>query len=92
LRGFPMSQVNLALRRQFRIHERFDLQLRAEFQNLFNHANFGNPVGDLNSGLFGQSTSMLGRSLGSGGSNGGLSPLYQLGGPRSIQMGLKLQF
>ncbi|MGH9969752.1 MAG: hypothetical protein ACREBG_18435, partial [Pyrinomonadaceae bacterium] len=64
----------------------------AEFFNLFNHPNFGDPVGDLNSGFFGHSTSMLGRSLGSGGSNGGLSPLYQLGGPRSIQLALKMQF
>ncbi len=35
---------------------------------------------------------MLGRSLGSGGVNGGLSPLYQIGGPRSLQLAVKLQF
>jgi len=29
---------------------------------------------------------------GSGGTNGGFSPLYQVGGPRSIQLALKLQF
>jgi outer membrane receptor protein involved in Fe transport len=92
LRGFPLSQVNLALRRRLNLNERFNLQLRAEIMNLFNHPNFGDPTGDFNSGLFGHSTSMLGRSLGSGGSNGGLSPLYQLGGPRSIQLGMKLQF
>jgi hypothetical protein len=34
----------------------------------------------------------LGKSLGSGGANGGLSPLYQIGGPRSIQLALRLQF
>jgi hypothetical protein len=33
--------------------------------------------------LFGQSTQMLGASLGSGGQNGGFNPLYQIGGPRS---------
>jgi hypothetical protein len=87
-----MSQVNLALRRRLKVNERFDLQLRAEFINPFNHANFGAPVGDLNSGFFGHSTSMLGRSLGSAGTNGGLSPLYQLGGPRWVQLALKLQF
>jgi hypothetical protein len=26
------------------------------------------------------------------GLNGGLNPLYQIGGPRSIQLALKLQF
>ncbi len=36
----------------------------------------------------GQSTQMLNNYLGSG----GLSPLYQIGSPRSIQMALKLQF
>ncbi|MGH9880608.1 MAG: TonB-dependent receptor, partial [Pyrinomonadaceae bacterium] len=92
LRGFPVSQLNLALRRRLRLNEQFNLQLRAEFINLLNHPNFGDPLGDLNSGLFGHSTSMFGRSLGSGGSNGGLSPLYQVGGARSIQLGLKLQF
>jgi hypothetical protein len=92
LRGFPVSQINLALRRHLKLNEQFHLQLRAEFNNVFNHPNFGDPVGDLNSGFFGHSTSMLGRSLGSGGSNGGLSPLYQLGGPRSIQLALKMQF
>ncbi len=30
--------------------------------------------------------------LGSGGANGGFNPLYQIGGPRSIQLALKLQF
>lgn len=42
--------------------------------------------------LFGYSTSMLNNSLGSGGANGGFNPLYQIGGPRSIQLALELQF
>jgi outer membrane receptor protein involved in Fe transport len=92
LRGFPVSQINLAMRRSLKLNERFNLQLRAEVFNLFNHPNFGDPVGDLGSGFFGQSISMFGRSLGSGGANGGLSPLYQVGGPRSVQLMLKLQF
>jgi hypothetical protein len=35
---------------------------------------------------------MLGASLGRGGQNGGLNPLYQIGGPRSVQLALKLVF
>jgi hypothetical protein len=35
---------------------------------------------------------MLANFLGSGGANGGFSPLYQIGGPRSIQLVLQLQF
>jgi Carboxypeptidase regulatory-like domain/TonB-dependent Receptor Plug Domain len=96
LRGFPMWQVDLALRRQISLTERVKLQLRSEFFNLFNHPNFGDPGNfqgnSLLSPLFGQSTSMLGRSLGSGGLTGGFSPLYQIGGPRSIQLALKLTF
>lgn len=92
LRGFGVSQFDLALRRQFNLGERLKLQLKVELFNLFNHPNFGNPVNILSSNLFGQSTQMFGRSLGSGGINGGLSPLYQIGGPRSTQLALKLQF
>jgi hypothetical protein len=39
-----------------------------------------------------QSTQTLADSLGSGGANASLNPLYQIGGPRSIQLALKLQF
>jgi hypothetical protein len=92
LRGFPLSQFDLDLRRQFGLGERIKLQIKAEVFNVLNHPNFGNPVNTLNSSLFGQSTQMLGRSLGNGGINGGLSPLYQIGGARSIQLGLRLHF
>ena len=37
-------------------------------------------------------TQALVGSLGSGGANGGLSPLYQIGGPRSAQLALRLIF
>jgi hypothetical protein len=60
--------------------------------NIFNHPNFGSPINYLSSPLFGQSTQTLNRYLGSGGQSGGLNPLYQIGGPRSIQLALKLQF
>ncbi len=41
---------------------------------------------------FGQATQMLGRSLGAGGVGGGFSPLFQIGGPRSTQLSVKLVF
>jgi hypothetical protein len=62
------------------------------FFNIFNHPNFGSPTGILTSALFGRSTQTLASFLGSGGSNGGFNPLYQIGGPRSIQLALKLVF
>jgi len=35
---------------------------------------------------------MLGSSLSGGNLSGGLNPLYQIGGPRSVQFALKLFF
>ena len=92
LRGFPVNQLDFAIRRQFHFGERANLQFKTEFFNLFNHPNFGDPEGLLQSPNFGFSTAMFGRSLGAGGSVGGFNPLYQIGGPRSIQFSLKLGF
>lgn len=100
LRGFPVHQIDLALRRQFRIAERVGVQFRVEAFNLFNHPNFAAPNSELgekdgsdffSNPLFGRSAQMFGKGLGSGGSNGGLNPLYQVGGPRSIQLALRFQ-
>jgi hypothetical protein len=90
VRGFGAWQMDFAVRREFPIYERLKLQFRAEAFNIFNHPNFGM----INSRYcapgpgctFGQATATLASSL------GGLSPLYQMGGPRSMQFALKLIF
>ncbi|MGH9719710.1 MAG: carboxypeptidase regulatory-like domain-containing protein [Bryobacteraceae bacterium] len=92
LRGFPLAQINASVGRKFPLTERLALLFRAECFNALNHPNFGDPLVTLNSPLFGMSTQMWNRSLGAGGSSGGFSPLYQVGGPRSLQLVLKLQF
>ena len=95
LRGFDAWQADFAVRRQFHMTDRLTLQFRAEFFNVFNHPNFGDPSAPNNeiiNPLFGQSTQNLANSLGTGGAGGGFNPLYQIGGPRSIQLALKLQF
>src|SRR5215469_9049080 len=92
LRGFGAAQADVALQRQLRVTEKVGLRFRAEFFNIFNHPNFGPPNDDLTSPLFGHSTQTLASSLGSGGANGGFNPLYQIGGPRSIQLALKVVF
>jgi hypothetical protein len=93
LRAFGMTQWDFAVHRDFPIHESLKLQFRAELFNVLNHPNFGPQLGDLSNPQFGVTTQMLGTSL-SGGNvgGGGLSPLYQVGGPRSIQLALKLTF
>jgi hypothetical protein len=90
LRGFGAAQGDLAFQRQFQFTEKVSLRFRSEFFNLFNHPNFGPPDNNITDALFGYSTETLASSLGSGGANGGLNPLYQIGGPRSIQFALKL--
>jgi Carboxypeptidase regulatory-like domain/TonB dependent receptor len=92
LRGFGATQVDLTLRRQFELRKRLSLQARADSFNIFNHPNFGSPINDLSSPLFGESTLILASYLGTGGQSGGLNPLYQIGGPRSVQLALKVQF
>ena len=92
LRGFGLQQTNLTVRREFRFPEHTRLQFRVEMFNLWNHPSFADPNGSLLSPQFGYATRMLGRSLGRGGVNGGLNPLYQIGGPRSIQLALRISF
>ena len=92
LRGFGAWQADVGVQRQFQLTESVRLRFRAEFFNIFNHPNFGSPTNLLTSPLFGRSTQTLANSLGAGGANGGFNPLYQIGGPRSIQFALKLQF
>jgi hypothetical protein len=91
LRGFGAWQVDVAFQRQFRLTQKIGLRFRGEFFNLFNHPNFGSPNNSLTSPLFGQSTQTLASSL-AGGVGAGFNPLYQIGGPRSIQLAAKLQF
>jgi len=92
LRGFGAWQDDFTIRRQLFLRERLGLQFRAEFFNIFNHPNFGSSTNSLSNPQFGLSTQTLASFLGSGAGNGGLSPLYQIGGPRSIQLALKLSF
>jgi hypothetical protein len=58
----------------------------------FQPSNFGNPNNSLTDPLFGHSPQTMASGLGTGGTNGGFNPLYQIGGPRSIQLVLELQF
>ncbi len=104
VRGFPVWQMDLAVRRDFPIRERLRLQFRAEAFNVFNHPNFGT----INGGSFafgsyctpdipaspsfspGCTFGQAKTTLAQG--LGGLNALYQMGGPRSMQFALKLVF
>jgi hypothetical protein len=89
VRAFGATQVDVSLRRQFGLSETANLQLRIDAFNIANHPNFADPVSALNNANFGLSTQMLGRSLHGG---YGFNPLYQVGGPRSLQLSARIQF
>ena len=102
-RGFGAWQIDLGLHRKFRLSEAASLQLRIEAFNVLNHPNFANPRDEILPGRpntlqflpspgFGVATSMLATGLGPVGVPGELNPLFQIGGPRTMQFALRLQF
>jgi hypothetical protein len=74
--GPGLENVDLSLFKHFPIKERFNLELRGEFFNAFNHANFTNP----NSNYSPTSLGSFGRIFGT------------VTDPREIQLALKLYF
>ena len=88
--GFGLTQVDFSIARKFPITERVNLQFRADAFNAFNHPNFTNPGAYIQFGPSQlQSQAMLNQGLSQG---AGLNPLFQEGGPRSLQLSLKLTF
>ncbi|HKZ02792.1 MAG TPA: TonB-dependent receptor, partial [Pyrinomonadaceae bacterium] len=88
LRELPLIQVDFALARTFKLGERVVLQLKGEAFNLFNRPMFGDyqtVFGQANT-VFGAPRNTLNQAL------GGLDRLYQLGGPRSVQLAARLSF
>jgi hypothetical protein len=97
LRGPNMFAWDMGLFKAIPVTERVKVQFRAEFFNIFNHPNFNNPSASVSSASFGQITQTLANATGSFSNNGfaGLNaapgdPLS--GGPRIIQLALKLLF
>ena len=88
LRAFGAWQVDAALRRRFNLTERLTLELRGEAFNLFNHPNFGTVQTSMTAANFGQATNMRNVQFAAT----GLNQLYQIGGPRSFQFALRLNF
>ncbi len=95
---YSIDQTDLAVRRRFKLTDRLNLSVRAEYFNVFNHPMFGAPGSPEPGNIFdttfgkigpGSTTNLL---LGGGAALGGQSPLYALGGPRSAQFTIKLQF
>jgi hypothetical protein len=79
LTGPGYTDWDAALHRFFKIRERVNLQFRAEYFNVFNHTNFGDPGTSLSSSSFGRITGTT--------SNNGF-----VNDPRIAQLSLKLNF
>lgn len=104
LRGFGAWQLDFAMHRKFDFSERTSLEFRAEAFNVFNHPNFANPndsgflSGDPTSLIlvprqrWGESRAMLANGLSPGLVPGELNPLFQIGGPRTLQFALRLRY
>ena len=103
LHGPGLSQLDLTLKKRFTITERFNLEFRSEFYNIFNKANFGNPPAQLSNALPSSPTSTNSLQPGqpysaaaSGGVfgivNGTLDRTVGLGASRQIQLSLRLNF
>jgi Carboxypeptidase regulatory-like domain/TonB dependent receptor len=94
---YSINQTDIALRRRFSLSEKFKLDIRAEYFNVFNHPMFGAPGAnqpDTEFGVagFGQVSGTANNGLGGGGASGGQNALYAPGGPRSGQLTVKLLF
>jgi hypothetical protein len=91
LRGFGAQQLDLGIRRAIPITERMSLTLSAQAYNVANHPNFANPSplegANLASPNFGIVTEMLNQSFG-----GAVNSLFRTGGPRSVEISVRLRF
>jgi hypothetical protein len=92
LKGPGLFQLDASLRRQFRLFSASSLEMNINAFNLLNRASFSNPVGYLESPFFGRPVSMQNLMMGSGNPTNGLTPIFQSGGPRTVEVGLKISF
>jgi hypothetical protein len=90
--GFGMFQADAALRRRFPLAESGSLEIGLACFNLANHPSMADPVRYRNNPFFGQSVSLLNLMLGNGSPRSGLTPAFQLGSPRSMEIVVKLRF
>ena len=86
------NQLDLGLHKTVKASERFSVQFRAELFNVYNHPNFATPAASGNNLLTAGSSFGLSQEMANASSGGLLLPLFNSGGPRSIQLALKVLF
>jgi hypothetical protein len=85
--GFGLVQLDTAVRREIPIHDTLHIQLRVEAFNILNHPMFGPIYNYLSYG-----PGLFGTAFNTANTTGNLNSLYQVGGPRSLQLSLRLLF
>jgi hypothetical protein len=90
LRGPGQTNVDFSVIKRFPIHESKNIELRAEFFNLFNHVNFANPISNLSAVPATSIDPNSGRIIGSAGDFGRI--ISTSNNPRLIQFALKINF
>jgi carboxypeptidase family protein/TonB-dependent receptor-like protein len=93
-RDAGFKQLDLSIDKAIKFNDRLSTQFRAEFFNLFNHSIFCNPNG-VAGGANSTPGDPTGQPFGSAGSTPDVcasNPEIGSGGPRAIQLGLKLIF
>jgi hypothetical protein len=89
--GPGLANYNFSTGKNFSLlgENRVVLRFQADFFNLFNHTNFSNPTGNQSSANFGKITSTVGSGTATAvGTTAGVVG----GGPRVIQLAMRLQF
>ncbi len=93
LNGSALRQVDVALSRSIRLGPRVAVECRIDAFNVLNVTNVGSPNAKLDRSPFGQPLQTYAEALGTGTlSYGGLVPAQQIGGPRSIQLGVRVRW
>jgi hypothetical protein len=86
--GPGLANYDVAIGKSFSMGEQIRLQFRGDFFNLFNHTNFANPTSDMSNANFGKITQTLGSAVATSvGTTSGPT-----GGPRLIQLSVRVQF
>jgi len=95
-RGVPYYNVDMSITKVIRFGERVNAQFRAEFFNIFNHVNIANPYGGPGGGNgFTDPSGTGGAGFGFQNSTPDVvssNAVLGSGGPRAIQLGLKIIF
>lgn len=92
LRGRSAGQIDAALERQFVLRGGSALRLRVQTYNVLNSLSVADPVRTLSNPLFGEPASLSSLMFGTGRPTSGITPAFQSGGPRTVEISVGWRF